>query len=351
MRCLSVPDYTLSRCRRALRSLLTVASLAILPVGAHAQEPKSIFMVLWRGETEVEQGFRDYFAERDLPVTYQVVSVDRDVSHLPGILKQIEAADPDLVYSWGTPNTLGIAGRDPGVAGAADYPPQITDRPIVFAMVSQPVESGVVGESQLSGRNVTGVSHVVPMETQIQAMQAYMPVDRIAVIYTDAEVNSVQAVAQLRAIGESYGLRIDSYKVPLDGEGQPDPTTIPALVAEAAAAGPQFLYLGPDSFLGEYAAEIADAANAEGLATFAATEVPLASSDALYGLVAPYYDVGRFAAQKAEQVLFQGVDPGTIPAETLPRFSYRVRLDVAQRLGILPAMSLMDYAEIVDGSR
>ncbi|MBB95469.1 MAG: ABC transporter substrate-binding protein [Rhodobacteraceae bacterium] len=341
--------HCLSKPRSLVRAAAALALLLAPPV-AVAQDGKSIFMVLWRGETAVEQGFRGYFSEKGLPVTYEVVSVDRDTARLPEIVARIKAAQPDLVYTWGTPVTLGIAGADPDLAQGEAYPPQVTDLPIVFSMVSQPVLSGVVDDTRLSHRNVTGVSHVVPMETQVQAMQAYMPVDRIATIYTDAEPNSAQAVAELKAVGERYGLRIDTYTVPLDADGQPDPASIPELVAEAAAAGPQFLYLGPDSFLGEYAAEVADAANAAGLATFASTERSLTSSDALYGLVAPYYDVGRFAAQKAEAVLFDGVDPGAIPVETLPSFSYRVRLDVAQRLGILPAMSLMDYAEIMEGT-
>lgn len=347
MNCLSARKTFLRSCS----ALLMGAASLVVQAPAQAQEAKSIFMVLWRGETEVEQGFRGYFEEQGLPVTYRTVSVERDVSNIPEILEQIETADPDLVYTWGTPVTLAIAGQDPNRAGGVEYPAQITDRPIVFAMVSQPVDSGIVDDTQLSARNVTGVSHVVPMETQVQAMQAYMPVDRIATIYTDTEPNSIQAVQALKSVGEAYGLRVDAYTVPLDAQGQPDPSSIPDLVAEAAAAGPQFLYLGPDSFLGEYASEIADAANDLGLATFASTERSLASSDALYGLVAPYYDVGRFAAQKAEAILFEGADPGAIPAETLPSFSYRVRLDVAQRLGILPALSLMDYAEIVEGTQ
>jgi putative ABC transport system substrate-binding protein len=327
-----------------------MAALTFVPTKTVAADSKSILMVLWRGETEVEIGFRAYMAERDLPVRIDTISVARDLDRIPNVLARIAETNPDLVYTWGTPLTLAIAGRDPNAVNANEYQPKVTDRPIVFSMVSQPEISGIVDADLLTGRNVTGVSHIVPMETQVQAMLAYMPVDRIATIFTETEVNSVNAVNELKSVGEQFNLRVDTYAVPLDTSGQPLQSSLPDLIALAASSGPQFLYLGPDSFLGEYAQEITDLTNAIGLPTFASTERSLNSSDALYGLVAPYNDVGRLAAQKVEQVLFDNQDPGTIAIETLPNFSYRIRLDVARQLGAFPAMELLDYAEIEDRS-
>ena len=314
-----------------------------------AAETKSVFMVLWRGETEVEKGFRAHFAEAGLPIDLTIRSLDRDTGRLPEIIAEIDRARPDLIYTWGTSVTLGIAGRDPDLAeGPADYPPRISDRPILFTMVSQPVRSRIVRSFGPTGRNLTGVSHIVPLETQISAMQAYMPVDRIAVIYTPTEQNSALIVEQLITLGHRLNIRIDDFPVPLDTVGHPVADALPDLVDQAAAAGPQFLYLGPDSFIGQYARRVTDLANARRLPSFASTELMLASSDALYGLVASYQKVGRFTAMKAERILFGNEPAGEIPVEVLPEFSYIIRADVARYLGIFPALSLQDYAEIID---
>ncbi len=322
--------------------------LAILAGTASADDEKHVFMVLWRGETQVEKGFFDYFAEVDRPIRFTVTSLARDTGNLPGILDQIASEDPDLVYTWGTSTTLGIAGQDPSIASdPAAYPPKVTDRPVVFTMVSQPVRSQIVAGFQPTGRNLTGVSHIVPIETQLQAMQAYMPVDRIAAIYSPTEPNSILAVEALKETAEAQGIRVDNLPVPLDGDGQPMASALPALVGEVAQLGPQFLYLGPDSFLGENAQAVTDAANAVGLPTFTSTERLLAGSDALYGLVAPYAEVGRLTASKVDQILFEGAAVSEIPVTTLPRFSYQIRLDVARNLGVPPAMSLLDFAEII----
>jgi len=326
----------------------TVAGAVPLRHGRATTERKTIFMVLWRGETNVEAGFRAHFAEAGLPVDYIVRSLDRDTGRLPGIIAEIEQAAPDLVYTWGTSVTLGIAGRDPELAdGPEDYPPRVTDRPVLFTMVSQPVRSRIIKTFGPTGRNLTGISHIVPLKTQFQAMQAYMPVDRVAVIYTPSEPNSVLIVEQLIALGHRMNIRIDDFPAPLDDEGHPNPAALPDLVARAAAAGPQFLYLGPDSFIGQYAREVTDLANTRRLPSFASTERMLESSDALYGLVAPYEKVGRFTATKAEQILFGNQAPGDIPVEVLPEFSYLIRADVARGLEIYPSLSLLDYAEII----
>ena len=335
------------------RRLLAGGATAALVCGAPqrlraASESKSVFMVLWRGETEVEKGFHAHFSEAGLSLEVTVRSLDRDRGRLPDVLAEIAAVKPDLVYTWGTPATLGIAGRDPDLAeGPDDFPPRVTDRPILFTMVSQPVRARIVKAFGPTGRNVTGVNHIVPLETQLRAMQAYMPVDRIAVIFTPNESNSVLIVEQLATLGRRLGIRINDFPVPLDSEGHPLPTSLPDLIEAAAATGPQFLYLGPDSFIGQYARDVTDLANERRLPCFASTERMLVSSDALFGLIAPYEKVGRFTAGKAEQILFGNVPAGTIPVEVLPEFSYQIRADVARKLEIFPSLSLLDYAEII----
>ncbi|MCY4305852.1 MAG: ABC transporter substrate binding protein [Aestuariivita sp.] len=319
------------------------------PARAFARAEKSVFMVLWRGETEVEAGFRSYFERSNVPLNIVVRSLDRNTANLEAILDEINDVKPDLVYSWGTSVTLGIAGRDPLLMdGPSDFPPQITDRPVVFTMVSQPIKSRIIKRFGLTGRNVTGVSHLVPIQTQIEAMRAYMPVDRLSVIFTPSETNSVLAVNQLTEIGQRMNVRVEKFPVPNNLQGQPDPDSLPQLVSAAAATGSQFLYLGPDSFIGQYAAQVTGLANSFRLPSFASVERMLSASDALYGLVAPYRKVGEFTAMKVERILFENEDPALIPVEVLPEFAYRIRADIARDLQIFPRLSLLEYAETIE---
>jgi putative tryptophan/tyrosine transport system substrate-binding protein len=325
-------------------------ALALLgPSGALAgsgtvEDPFKIFMILYRGETEVEDGFKAYLEDRGIHADLIVRNVDGKMDLLPGFIAEAKAVQPDLVYTWGTGVTLGTVSEFDEVDPAR----HVTDIPVVFTMVSSPDGARVVPNRASSGRNVTGVSHIVPLETQIRAMRAYRPMTRLAVLYNPNEENSVVNVRELKELGQRMGFTVIDQPVPLDASGQPDPSTLPKLIADVAAREPQFLYIGPDTFIGVYRDLITAEAMALHLPTFTATELEIRHSNAMIGLVSPYFNVGRFTAFKAEQILVDGVEPAAIPIETLSRFSYLVKMPVVHEVGLYPPMTVLDYAEIIE---
>lgn len=331
--------------RPFLKILGAVAAMPFLgPRAGAAAGPFRIHMLLWRGETEVEQGFRAYLAEHQVPVDLVVRDCNRDLGRLPDFLDEIRRERPDLVYCWGTGITLGTVGRWDAPAEAQP----IRDIPVVFALVSAPVATGIAPpEGQTPRANVTGAVHVPPIPVQIAAMQAYLPLRRIAVIFNPAEANSVSNVAELRAAAGAAGVEVLQAPVPNGPDGQPDPASIPRLVAELAGQSPQLLYIGPDNFVGNHRDELTAAGIAHGLPCFTATELEVRSGDAMFGLVSRYDMVGRLAALKAKQVLVDGLAPSALPIETLDRFSFVIRLPVALRLGLYPPLPILDYAEII----
>jgi putative tryptophan/tyrosine transport system substrate-binding protein len=309
-----------------------------------AEDPFEIFMILYRGETEVEDGFKAYLQDRGIHADLTVRSVDGKMDLLPGFVAEAKALQPDLIYTWGTGVTLGTVGEFDEV----DASRHITDIPVVFTMVSSPDGARIVPERASSGRNVTGVSHIVPLETQIRAMRAYRPMTRLAVLYNPNEENSVVNVRELKELGQEMGFTLIDQPVPLDASGQPDPSTLPKLIADVAAREPQFLYIGPDTFIGVYRDLITAEAMDLHLPTFTATELEIRHSNAMIGLVSPYFNVGRFTAFKAEQILVDGAAPADIPIETLSRFSYLVKMPVVHVVGLYPPMTVLDYAEIIE---
>jgi len=309
-----------------------------------ADGPFRIHMLLWRGETEVEQGFRTYLAEHQVPVELVVRDCNRDLGRLPDFLAEIRTDRPDLVYTWGTGITLGTVGR----WDAPKEAQPIRDIPVVFALVSAPVATGIAPPDGHPARaNVTGAVHVPPIPVQIAAMQAYLPLRRIAVIFNPAEQNSVSNVAQLRMAAGAVGVEVLEAPVPDGPDGKPDATSIPRLVAELARRLPQLLYIGPDNFVGNHRDELTAAGIAHGLPCFTATELEVRDGDAMFGLVSRYDMVGRLAGLKAKQILVDGMAPSELPIETLDRFSFVIRLPVALRLGLYPPLPLLDYAEII----
>lgn len=329
--------------RALLRAAGAACAWLATPALAAGPRPFRIYMMLYRGQSAVEQGFRDYFAVNGVAVDLVVRDVAQDIARVPQLVAEARALHADLIYTWGTPVTLAVAGRE----GAVDPAVHVTDIPIVFTMVASPQGSGLVRSLASSGRNLTGACHVVPLQQQSSAIRAYRPFERIAVIYNPAEPNSVQNVAEWRATAAAHRLQLVEKPVPLDARGQPEAAALPRLVAGLAAYGTQLLYIGPDSFLAANRKTLTEAALAQRLPTFAATEVHLRDGKALFGLVSGYESVGRLTAHKAARILVHQVPPAAIPVETLARFSYLVNMSVADKLSLYPPLKVINYAELL----
>ena len=109
---------------RALICLLAAAAVLAADVQAQSlSRPYRIYAITFRGMTDVEKGFQDYFAARRIPVQITFRDLNRDNTRMPGFLDEIRRTKPDLVYTWGTSVTLGVV----GTYDAYDPQTQITD--------------------------------------------------------------------------------------------------------------------------------------------------------------------------------------------------------------------------------
>lgn len=327
----------------ALASALPASVLAQTAPGAKRVRPFRIYAITFRGMTDVEKGFAEYFSARKIPVEITYRDLNRDDTRLPAMLDEIRATKPDLIYTWGTSVTLGVVGPHDAVVPGR----HITDIPVVFTLVAAPTLAKIVADLKNPGRNVTGVTHVGPTEAQIRAMAQYRSFKTLGVLYTPTEKNSVVVLEDIRRLGREMGFHTVERTFRLDAARKPIPDGAADLVRELKEAGAQWLYLPPDSYLGTLAeAVIIPAAMQHGLPTFASTE-QLMQAGALSGLVSRYYNVGQFTAYKAEQILVQKVPASAVPVETLKRFSYQIRMPAAKRLNLPPPLPMLSYAEII----
>ncbi|MGZ5036953.1 MAG: ABC transporter substrate-binding protein [Usitatibacter sp.] len=331
---------------RALLALFVVAFALAADGDAWAQvttRPYRIYAITFRGMTDVEKGFQDYFAARRIPVQITFRDLNRDNSRLPGFLEEIRRTKPDLVYTWGTGVTLGVAGTYDQVDPAVN----ITDIPIVFTLVAAPVLAKVVRDLKNPGRNVTGVFHVAPTEAQIRAMASYRPFKSLGIIYTPTEQNSVVVVEEVREVSKRLGFSVIAKPLKLDANKKVTAEGAPEMVRELKQQNVEWLYLPPDTYLGTIAQKVViPAAMAVGLPAFASTE-QLMETGAVAGLVSRYHSIGQFTAYKAEQILVNKVPPSKIPVETLTRFALQVRMDIAEQLKLPPPLPMFNYAELI----
>jgi putative ABC transport system substrate-binding protein len=331
---------------RALFALACVALMLVADGEARAQRPYRIYAITFRGMTDVERGFQEYFTARRIPVQITFRDLNRDASRMPGLIEEIRATKPDLVYTWGTSVTLGVVGTWDGY----DPAKHITDIPVVFTLVAAPVLAKIVPDLKASRRNVTGVFHVAPTEAQIRAMASYRPFKSIGILYTPTEQNSVVVVDEVREVSKRLGFAVVAKPLTLDAARRVTAEGAPDMIRELKEQKVDWLYLPPDSYLGTQAKNvIIPAAMEQRLPTFASTE-QLMETGALTGLVSRYHSIGQFTAYKAEQILVHKVPASRIPVETLTRFSLQVRMDVAEALKLPPPLPMFNYAELITNS-
>jgi putative ABC transport system substrate-binding protein len=332
---------------RSLIALLLAAVLLAADHDASAQlqtRPYRIYAITFRGMTDVEKGFQDYFAARHIPVQITFRDLNRDNSRMAGFVEEIRRTKPDLIYTWGTSVTLGVVGAYDQV----DPTQNITDIPVVFTLVAAPVLAKIVRDLKNPGRNVTGVYHVAPTETQIRAMASYRPFKSLGILYTPTEQNSVVVVEEVREVSRRLGFTVVAKPLKLDANKKVTPEGAADMVRDMKlTSNVEWLYLPPDSYLGTITQKVViPAAMSVGMPAFASTE-QLMETGALTGLVSRYHSIGQFTAYKAEQILVNKVPPSKIPVETLTRFALQVRMDVAEALKLPPPLPMFNYAELI----
>ncbi len=302
-----------------------------------------ILMLTFRGETDVERGFRYFFEASGIKADFLTRDVERDATRVKGILDEtLPTFKPDLIYTYGTPNTLAVAGP----YDAADPSRFVRDIPVVFALVAAPVPTKITSSLPLSGRNVTGAVHVVPTDVQMRAMQTYKAFSKVGVIYSPNESNSVVIVNEMKTFCDSIGAELLAQPLTMVGN-RPTGDGVEQFVRDLRNKGAEWLYLPPDTFLATIFNRIAPVAIDVGLPTFGSTEFFLREGDGLVGLVSRYYSVGQLAASKAVQILVDKRPAKDVPIETLKRFALIINMKVAKRLGIYPPIVMLNYAEVI----
>lgn len=327
--------------RRTLAKALLVGT--VLPAMTYAS--KKIFtitMVMPHEDQATEKGYKNYLARTDLSLRYVYVRSGAEVT--PAQLREkVLATQPDLIYAWGTPTTLALAGRHD--SPYADF--NLDHIPIVFTEVTDPVASGLLTSLENGRRNLTGVSHVAPLPVQINAMLSYRPFKRIGYLHNPAEPNSAIILKRLQSMAPDHGFDVIEASLP-EKSGAPSAADIAPKVAELALQKIELLYVGPITFLAfTHRDAVTQAALHHKLPTFCTTESIVRKSGCLFGLFSNDLNVGRFAGSMSKQILAGEKTARDIPASTLQRFSLLVNMQTAQALELYPPMLLLNVAEVI----
>jgi putative ABC transport system substrate-binding protein len=329
--------------------LILLAAYWAMPPSAYSKRldpPFNIYMVVWRGCEDACKGFQDYFREEGIEVHFIIRDANRDKSTLPAFIREARELDVDLVLTWGTSVTVGMIGT------LADSDPgrYITDIPVVFMIVADPVGAGIVANYESSGRsNITGTRNRVPEEVQMNAIRAYRSFKRLGIIFNTNELNSVLNVKKIRELAKNMRFELFEQSIDLDENGKPIVESIPQKIKEFKNRNVTFIYVGSSSFLMRNRDFLTNSAIEQGLPIVAAYEEMARKSNALLAVASRYYSVGKLAGFQAKNILVDKIAPIDLPILSLSRYSYVINMETARKLRLYPPINVLRYAEVVHG--
>lgn len=337
--------------KRAAVAFAIALGLGVVAVGAPAvaqerdtAERHQVYIATFRGCEEVCEAFKSYLSDRGLSVDFIERSIERDVSRIPDLVEEVKALRPDLLVTWGTAISLGMAGP----YDAADRSSYVTDIPTVYLYVADPVRAGLVERADQSGRpNVAGANIEVPLDAQLRVMQSYSDLKRIGVVYGGDELNSVAAVTALRVAASDFGVEVVEEQLALGPDGAPLPESIEPAMRALAQKQPDFLVTVSSSFIIQNIEAFTAAAVDAGLPVFTSAELPIREGKAMLALFASLSSIGQVAGYQAEQILREGADPATLPTPSLRRFTLLINMPVALELELYPPMLVLQFAELM----
>ena len=268
----------------------------------------------------VAEGFKEAFAEAGVEVTFDEQNAQGDQATLTNIANTFASSDADGFLAIATPTAQSLA-------------TVITDRPVVFAAVTDPVAAGLVASWESPDANLAGVSDLNPMKDQLELIKEALPEAKtVGIVYSAGEVNSEVQVTEAEKAAAELGLEIKKATVTNSSE-----------VQQAAASLDVDAFLIPtDNTVVSAAESVIQVGEQKQIPVFASDESTM-ERGAAAGLSVNYTQQGKDAAAIMLKLL-EGTPAADIPVETQKEFDLFVNVDAGGLQGLTLPDSIVSRA-------
>jgi putative ABC transport system substrate-binding protein len=325
--------------RREFITLLGGAATA-WPVAARAQQPggmRRVGVLMGYAESDREgQTFVAAFREglqklgwtesRNIRIDTHWAS---DVESMQRFAKELVALQPDLILSHNTPTTAALL-------------QQTRTIPIVFAIVADPVGSGLVASFPRPGGNVTGFINMEPTMAGkwLELIKEIAPrVNRVALLFNPATAPYAEVYLNpFKAAAASFA--VQAIAAPVH-----DRSELESVIAAQAREPNGGLIVMPNTFMNIHRADITSLAARYRLPVIA----PYRFYPELGGLLSygnDQVDNFRRAATYADRIL-KGAKPSELPVQAPVKFELVINLKTAKALGLDVPLQLQQRADEV----
>jgi len=267
-------------------------------------------------------GFKQALADAGYDATYDEQNAQGDPSTAASIAGTFASADLDLILAIATPTAQSVVQA-------------VTDTPILFTAVTDPVSADLVESLEAPGGNATGTSDANPVVEQLELVTRLAPdATRVGIVYSSGEVNSQVQVEWAKEAAADLGLEIVEAAVSTSAEVQ----------QAAESLDVDAFYVVTDNAVVSALESLIQVAETKKIPAIAAEGDSVARGTiATYGI--SYYELGYQTGEMAVKILKGEAEPATMPVETQSELQLYLNLGAAERMGVTIPEDLLAEAD------
>ena len=276
------------------------------------------------------QGLRDlgYVERKNIAIEYRYTDGRSEAEGLSDLAAELVRLKVDVIVTTGTPAVRAIRKAS-------------TTIPIVFAVISHPIENGIVSSFGRPGGNATGLTILTEELSgkRLELLKETVPsVTRIGVLSDLTNPTQPLEYKELLAAAKSLGLKLQSLGVRSVNNFN---STFEAALVERVQA----LITLPQPLINSHRDRIAEFASKNKLpAIYPAPEY--IDSGGLMCYAPIYTDLFRRAAAYVDKIL-KGVKPADLPVEQPTKFEFIINLKTAKQIGVAIPPNVLARADRV----
>jgi putative ABC transport system substrate-binding protein len=216
-------------------------------------------------------------------IDYLIKDVGFDQNLIPQMLISLKAAQPELIVVMTTP-----------VASIAKN--KITDIPLVYTVITDPVEAGLIPDESTPGSNITGSSERQDLSAFLNFAQSLLPqARRIGLLYATSESNDLALLRMMRDAAKKHQMSV--VAIPID-----QPRDIPVRIQDFKDKV-DFIYVGTSGPIQPSLPVISSYALKMKIPVFNADSQAVRDGLALGSFGVDYESVGAQAARLSSAIL------------------------------------------------
>lgn len=277
----------------------------------------------------VEEGIRHELAALGVTdVVYDLQNANGDMNAAASIANKFKTDGVDIAVGIATPTCQALVQT-------------LTEIPVVFTAVTDPVDAGLVSSLDNSPGNVTGYSDMTPVIEQVRMMIELGGVQRVGHVYSSGEANAVVLARKAKELCEEAGVEFVEATVTNSAEVRQATQSIVDRV--------DAIYVSTDNTVVSALSSLTSVAMQAGVPVVSADPSSAEEFDILAAYGFDYYTMGRATGRLVKRVL-DGESPGSIPVQFLTDAEdlvLLVNVDVAGKIGITLSDAVLREADKV----